>query len=91
MNFGIAFVRAKAALSAVYKKYSRFGVLKKGKRERYSPFQAFRMTVAETMFSIVFFLFGFIQAWNSDIAGAFWLTWYGILFSTSFLFTYLHG
>lgn len=91
MNFGIAFVRAKAAVEALYKKYSRFHVLKKGDREKYSPLQALRMTFVESAFALMFFMFGIVQAWNSDLPGAFWLSWYGLLFSTSFLFTYLHG
>ena len=91
MNFGIAFVRAKAAITAVYKKYARFQVLKKGEKQRYSPLQALRMTVFETAFAALFFASGFLQAYNSDIAGAFWLSWYGMLFSSSFFFTYING
>ncbi len=91
MNFGISFVRAKAAVEALYKKYGKFHVIKKGGRKCYTPVEALRMTAVETAFSGVFLACGALQAWNSDFPGAFWLTWYGLLFSTAFVFTYLRG
>lgn len=91
MNFGVAFVRARAAVAALFKEHASFKVLKKQVGTRYGLLQVLRMTALETAFAFVFIATAVLSFWKADLAGAFWLSWYAMLFSTSFLFTYFNG
>ncbi|MBI5158805.1 glycosyltransferase [Candidatus Micrarchaeota archaeon] len=91
MNFGIAFVRARAAVSALLHEHASFKVLKKQAGRKYGVLEALRVSVVETSFAALFLCVGVLAFAKADIAAAFWLTWYGVLFSTSFVFTYKCG
>lgn len=91
LNFGVAFVRAKAAVCALVKDYAPFRKVERDRKGSVSAVNAFHATSVESCFSSLFFLGGVISVLSADISSAFWLIWYGTMFSIPFLFAYRYG
>lgn len=91
LNFGVAFIRAKAAFAALSAKTSKFGVIKKTNLPSMPLQKALRLTWMETSFSSLLFIAGLVSLSNSDWASSFWLIWYSVLFMSPFYFAYSRG
>jgi len=91
LNFGVAFIRAKAAFAALFAKASKFGVIKKTNLPRLPLQKALRLTWMETSFSSLLLIAGLVSLSNSDWASSFWLVWYSALFMSPFYFAYSRG
>jgi len=91
LNFGISFTRTKAAIYAFLGGRSTFKAVTRGSKAGNSVFSAFKMTMYQTLFSLVFIFFGAVSFLRADVSGAFWLMWYGLLFSSSFVLAYSRG
>ncbi len=90
-NFAIAFVRAKAAVSALFVNLARFKGVKREESEGHSFSEALRGSVFESIFAVLFFFTAYLAILRGDIIGTFWLGWYGVLFSTTFVFLRKYG
>ncbi|MFH0817322.1 MAG: glycosyltransferase [Candidatus Micrarchaeota archaeon] len=91
LNFGVSFTRTNAAISAFKGERGIFKNVKREGRIGNSLVSAFRSTAYQSLFSIVFLFFGAVSFLRADLSGAFWLSWYGALFSSSFIFSYTRG
>jgi len=91
LNFGVAFIRAKAALAAIFSRVHQFGVIKKNNSPRLPWYKALRLTWIETMFSSLLLVAGIVALINSDWVSSFWLVWYSALFLSPFSLAFLRG
>jgi len=91
LNFGVAFIRAKAAIAALFSRAHKFGVIKKNNSPRLPWHKALGLTWLETLFSSVLFLAGIVAITNSDWVSSFWLVWYSVLFLSPFSLAFLRG
>jgi cellulose synthase (UDP-forming) len=93
LNFALAFVRLKGALSAVISSSSLKGWLKgstiEGKSLRLIA--SIRSAMLEVSFSILLFGMSLIAILVYNISGAMWLLWYGLLYSSTLFFYYKYG
>ncbi len=91
LNFSLSFVRIKATVRALGERYSPFRVARKGTGKGLGVIGSARATLLETCFSGLFLAAGILSVVRSDLAGAFWLFWYGIIFSGAFYYSYRYG
>mgnify|MGYP005849512087 CR=1 FL=1 len=87
LNFASAILRAKAIAVGFLRLPTRF-VMTRQETRRTSLLDAVRLTLVETVFSVVLLVFAAISFLRSDVISAFWLFWYSWLFFCAFLFTY---
>ncbi|MDE1849828.1 MAG: glycosyltransferase [Candidatus Micrarchaeota archaeon] len=92
LNFALAFIRAKAALSAVmnvspsipWHTGSGSGMNRK-------IGAAFRNSISEVVFSSSLFVLGIFAFTIHDLSGGLWLLWYSFLYISTFYFFYKYG
>jgi len=87
LNFASAIVRAKAIFVGFLKLPTKF-VITRQAGKRLTVLGALRLTLVETAFAAVLFIFSVISFMRSDVISAFWLFWYSWLFFCAFIFTY---
>ncbi len=87
LNFALAFIRAKAAIAAVFRKRYRVIWDRDNSIKSYRFAYALRNSVAEVAFSVFLIALGGIAVSVNNFFGGMWLLWYGILYvSTLFMF-----
>lgn len=91
LNFGVAFIRMKAAISAILTRFGNFLTVRRSDVPQLPWYTALKLTWIETLFSFFLFIAGFVSALNSQWASAFWMFWYSILFFSTFYFTKSYG
>ncbi len=92
LNFALVFIRAKAALSAMFN--SKYKALWEGRGEKASRpglFYALRNSTAEIVFSLGLFILSGLALIINNITGGLWLLWYGILYVSAFYMFYKYG
>lgn len=92
LNFGLSFVRAKAALAAYRNAYPSSGWQKGEKR---SPAGMAALTLrnsfSEISFSSALLVLSVFALIINNVYGAVWLLWYGILYASTFILFYKYG
>ena len=88
LNFSLAFIRAKAAFAAIFRKkykiiWDRNNLLKNNR-----AIYAIRNSVVEISFAILLFLLSLIAIGINNIFGGIWLIWYGILYASTLIMFY---
>ncbi len=91
LNFGVAFVRAKAAVAALLNSRADFLVIKRNGTRGMPFLKALRLSAVETTFAVLLLAAAAVLFVNSDISSAFWISWYGLLFSSPLFFAYFTG
>ena len=92
LNFALAFKRSEAALSASSKDPMDIWVTAKSKIfSKPSLFQSLKATWMESAYSTFFLLLAIISLARGDLAGAFWLFWYSVLFYSSLALAYFYN
>ncbi len=89
LNFALAFIRAKAAFAAIFRKKYRVVWERKNKNNyKYGRIlYAAKNSIMEVSFAIFLFILGVIAVIINNVFGGMWLFWYGILYaSTIFMF-----
>ncbi len=92
LNFGLSFVRAKAAIAAVTHSYPSSG-WQRGEKRSASGMAAstIRNSFIEISFSSVLLALGVFTFLGNNIYGAAWLLWYGLLYASTFILFYKYG
>ncbi len=92
LNFGLSFVRARAAIAA-YTHASPSSGWQRG--ERRSPARMAARTIrnsfSEISFSSVLIVLGIFAFIGNNVYGAAWLLWYGLLYASTFILFYKYG
>ncbi len=92
LNFGLSFVRAKAAIAAYKNAYPSSGWTKGDKR---SPsgmiIKTVRNSFTEVSFSSVLIVLSFLALMINNAYGAIWLLWYGLLYASTSILFYKYG
>ena len=88
LNFSLAFIRAKAAFAAIFRKkykiiWDRNNLLKNNR-----AIYAIRNSIVEISFAILLFLLSLIAIGINNIFGGIWLIWYGILYASTLIMFY---
>lgn len=92
LNFGLAFIRARAGVAAVLGMDPKFGWVKgdtKGKGMRFIA--ALRNSLAEMVFSVGMLGLGVLSLAANNFSGGIWLLWYCMLYGSTFFFFYRYG
>jgi cellulose synthase/poly-beta-1,6-N-acetylglucosamine synthase-like glycosyltransferase len=91
LNFALAFIRAKAAFSALFKINLKES-WQTGTDKRYGKVAyALRNSFVEIAFSSMLFLLSTVALAVDNISGGLWLLWYGILYVSTFFLFYKYG
>lgn len=93
LNFALAFARLKGAIAALIGMTPGKGWLKGSILSQSSlrGLSALKSSGIEVMFSSVLLLGSLMAAVAYNISGAFWLLWYGILYTSAFFLFYRYG
>ncbi|MDE1851646.1 MAG: glycosyltransferase [Candidatus Micrarchaeota archaeon] len=92
LNFALAFIRAKAALSAVLNlSPSMPWHTGTGDGTNRKMGIALRNSLSEVLFSSSLFVLGMFAFTIHDLSGALWLLWYAFLYISTFYFFYKYG
>ncbi|HUB92835.1 MAG TPA: glycosyltransferase [Candidatus Saccharimonadales bacterium] len=92
LNFALVFIRAKAALSAMFSKnYKSLWDGNQSRKPTGKFLYAVRNSIFEIIFSISLFVFSGLALWIDNLSGGLWLLWYGILYVSTFYMFYRYG
>ncbi len=91
INFALAFIRSKAAFSAVLNRTPKAGWIRARLGMDKKAFIAARHSFVEILFSILLLILGGFAIVIDNFSGGLWLLWYGMLYSTTFYFFYKYG
>ncbi|MCL5427691.1 MAG: glycosyltransferase [Candidatus Marsarchaeota archaeon] len=87
LNFALAFIRAKAAFAAVFRKKYKVIWARDSGQKGYRLLYALRNSVSEVAFSASLIALGIVAVGINNLYGGAWLLWYGALYvSTLFMF-----
>ena len=90
LNFALAFTRLKAALAAVLN-LNPIGGWVKGDALKAGIVNAFRKSTVEMVFSAMLIAAGAASAILYNLAGAIWLSWYSLLYISTFIMFFKYG
>ncbi len=92
LNFGLSFVRAKAAIAAFRNRYPKGGWTKGDKTTKPGlSMRILRNSMSEISFSSILLVLGAFAFIINNIYGAAWLLWYGMLYASTFILFYKYG
>jgi len=92
LNFALAFVRLRAALAAIFKAPPIAGWIKGDRRGLAGNWLlAMKSSIAEMVFAAMLFASSAFAFLMYNFSGAMWLVWYGILYSSTFVFFFKYG
>lgn len=92
LNFALAFIRAKAAISALLNlSPSMPWHTGTGQGANRKMGMALRNSLSEVLFSSSLFALGMFAVTIHDITGALWILWYAFLYISTFYFFYKYG
>ena len=92
LNFALAFIRAKAAFAAIFrKKYKIVWERNKFSQKYGRILYAFRNSVAEIIFASFLVVLSAIAMIINNTFGGLWLLWYGILYASTIIMFYKYG
>lgn len=92
LNFGLSFVRARAAIAAYRNAYPSSGWQKDPKPTAAGmAMQTIRNSFSEISFSSVLLVLSVFALIVNNIYGAAWLVWYGLLYASTFILFYKYG
>ncbi len=92
LNFGLAFIRARAAFAVLLGKAPDFKCTRDGIEKRGMRFiTALRNSAAEVTFSSAMLVLGIVTLMANNLVGGAWLLWYSVLYGSTFFFFYKYG
>lgn len=92
LNFALAFIRAKAALSAIFNSSQKIIWDHIQPTKGYGRLiYAVRNSVMESSFSVLLIILGLSAVALDNAFGAFWLLWYGVLYISTLFMFYKYG
>ncbi len=91
LNFSLAFIRTKAALSAILHKDPKPYWSKSGEVIKNNLAAAIGSTRTELAFAFGLFALGSFAIYQSNIAGGIWLLWYGAMYGMTTVLFYKYG
>ncbi len=87
LNFSLAFIRAKAAFAAIFRKKYKIVWNRNNSIKSHRFIYAIRNSVTEIAFSAFLLILGGFAVGINNLYGGMWLLWYGVLYvSTLFMF-----
>jgi hypothetical protein len=92
LNYALAFVRAKAALSAIFGRGGKLDWKGPGKGNKNSSIlSVIDKTKVEVGFVVILVALGIVALMRANISGGVWLLWYGGMYSLTPLFFFKYG
>ncbi len=90
LNYALAFVRAKAAISVFFGKEKRLNWTSRSESDS-SILKVISKTRVEMAFVGIMSVLGLFALMQNNVAGGIWLIWYGIMYSLTTIFLYKYG